>query len=122
MRGSIVHSFATAPAAAVQSLLRIPTAELIAYFFNLIWYILPAQRLAAPMLIQVRFTIENESDEIDTETLERIKSTMTGVRDPAFWRRFSMAVHMDEEKGVTRSMSNIEKIEAPKEPVMVQHT
>ncbi|KAL6253111.1 hypothetical protein RBB50_000832 [Rhinocladiella similis] len=24
---------------------------------------------------------------------------MAGVRDPAFWRRFSMAVHMDEEKG-----------------------
>ncbi|KIW19102.1 hypothetical protein PV08_03394 [Exophiala spinifera] len=23
---------------------------------------------------------------------------MAGVRDPAFWRRFSMAVHMDEEK------------------------
>jgi hypothetical protein len=23
---------------------------------------------------------------------------MSGVRDPAFWRRFSMAVHMDEEK------------------------
>ena len=24
---------------------------------------------------------------------------MSGVRDPAFWRRFSMAVHLDEEKG-----------------------
>ncbi|EXJ83363.1 hypothetical protein A1O1_06984, partial [Capronia coronata CBS 617.96] len=24
---------------------------------------------------------------------------MAGVRDPAFWRRFSMAVHLDEEKG-----------------------
>ncbi|EXJ66630.1 uncharacterized protein A1O5_10301, partial [Cladophialophora psammophila CBS 110553] len=23
---------------------------------------------------------------------------MAGVRDPAFWRRFSMAVHLDEEK------------------------
>jgi hypothetical protein len=23
---------------------------------------------------------------------------MTGVRDPAFWRRFSLAVHLDEEK------------------------
>ncbi|KIW84788.1 hypothetical protein Z517_00176 [Fonsecaea pedrosoi CBS 271.37] len=31
-----------------------------------------------------------------------------GVRDPAFWRRFSMAVHLDEEKGTisdTRSNS-----------------
>ena len=24
---------------------------------------------------------------------------MTAVRDPAFWRRFSVAVHLDEEKG-----------------------
>ena len=24
---------------------------------------------------------------------------MAGVRDPAFWKRFSMAVHMDEENG-----------------------
>ncbi|RMZ85749.1 hypothetical protein DV737_g418, partial [Chaetothyriales sp. CBS 132003] len=24
---------------------------------------------------------------------------MAAVRDPAFWRRFSMAVHQDEEKG-----------------------
>lgn len=24
---------------------------------------------------------------------------MAGVRDPAFWKRFSVAVHMDEEKG-----------------------
>lgn len=24
---------------------------------------------------------------------------MAGVRDPEFWRRFSMAVHLDEEKG-----------------------
>lgn len=23
---------------------------------------------------------------------------MAGVRDPAFWRRFSVAVHLDEEK------------------------
>ncbi|KAL1982935.1 hypothetical protein VTN96DRAFT_622 [Rasamsonia emersonii] len=23
---------------------------------------------------------------------------MAGVRDPAFWRRFSLAVHMDEEQ------------------------
>lgn len=51
------------------------------------------------MLIQIRFTLENESDEIDLETLEKIKNTMAGVRDPAFWKRFSMAVHMDEEKG-----------------------
>ncbi|KAM0719601.1 hypothetical protein Q7P37_003731 [Cladosporium fusiforme] len=25
---------------------------------------------------------------------------MAGVRDPAFWKRFSVAVHMDEEKGM----------------------
>ncbi|KAK4504369.1 hypothetical protein PRZ48_005285 [Zasmidium cellare] len=24
---------------------------------------------------------------------------MSGVRDPAFWKRFSVAVHMDEEQG-----------------------
>lgn len=24
---------------------------------------------------------------------------MAGVRDPAFWKRFSYAVHLDEEKG-----------------------
>ena len=24
---------------------------------------------------------------------------MAGVRDPAFWKRFSVAVHMDEEQG-----------------------
>jgi hypothetical protein len=24
---------------------------------------------------------------------------MAGGRDPLFWKRFSMAVHMDEEKG-----------------------
>ena len=24
---------------------------------------------------------------------------MAGVRDPAFWKRFSMAVHLDEENG-----------------------
>ncbi|KAF2418680.1 hypothetical protein EJ08DRAFT_52688 [Tothia fuscella] len=24
---------------------------------------------------------------------------MAGIRDPAFWRRFSMAVHLDEERG-----------------------
>lgn len=27
---------------------------------------------------------------------------MAGVRDPAFWKRFSVAVHMDEEQGEKR--------------------
>nr|OQO30765.1 hypothetical protein B0A51_02461 [Rachicladosporium sp. CCFEE 5018] len=27
---------------------------------------------------------------------------MSGVRDPAFWKRFSVAVHMDEEAAPTR--------------------
>lgn len=27
---------------------------------------------------------------------------MAGVRDPAFWKRFSMAVHLDEENGASR--------------------
>jgi hypothetical protein len=27
---------------------------------------------------------------------------MAGVRDPAFWKRFSMAVHLDEENAQNR--------------------
>ncbi|KAH9828500.1 hypothetical protein Tdes44962_MAKER02419, partial [Teratosphaeria destructans] len=30
------------------------------------------------------------------------KPTMAGVRDPAFWKRFSYAVHLDEEQGIPR--------------------
>lgn len=80
-------------------------------------FLFPFQRLAAQMLIQIRFTLENDSDEIDFETLEKIKTTMAGVRDPAFWRRFSMAVHMDEEKGTGTSDA-----EKSQDMVMVQHT
>ena len=67
------------------------------------------------MLIQLRFTIETESDEIDPETTEKIKTTMAGVRDPQFWRRFSMAVHLDEEKGgmTTRTNTNTSEISRP---------
>lgn len=28
---------------------------------------------------------------------------MAGVRDPQFWKRFSVAVHMDEEHGEQKS-------------------
>ncbi|KAI9830552.1 MAG: hypothetical protein M1819_005510 [Sarea resinae] len=31
---------------------------------------------------------------------------MALVRDPAFWRRFSVAVHLDEEKGVSPTMAS----------------
>ena len=47
---------------------------------------------------------------------------MAAVRDPAFWRRFSMAVHIDEEKSVPRT--DTEKSETSKKSVTVtsQHT
>ena len=51
------------------------------------------------MLITLRYTIDTDGDQFDDQALSRIKETMAGVRDPAFWRRFSIAVHMDEEKG-----------------------
>jgi hypothetical protein len=44
---------------------------------------------------------------------------MAGVRDPAFWRRFSMAVHMDEEKG---NISDSKSTSTVSTRAQIQHT
>lgn len=67
-------------------------------------------------------TLENASSEINLETLSKTKTTMAGVRDPAFWRRFSMAVHMDEETGVPRSNTDNSEAPKPKERPAMKHT
>lgn len=60
------------------------------------------KRQAARNIVDTSYTIETDPDKSRAETTEQ---AMAGVRDPEFWRRFSIAVHMDEEKGNTRSVA-----------------
>ena len=73
------------------------------------------------ILIQIGFTLESNSDEKDLETIEEIRTAMAGVRDPAFWRRFSMAVRLDEEKGVVSGSGTAMGKSNSEEMGMVQH-
>ncbi|KIV97313.1 hypothetical protein PV10_01075 [Exophiala mesophila] len=44
---------------------------------------------------------------------------MAGVRDPAFWRRFSMAVHLDEEKA---NISDAQSTSSSSSRLTLKHT
>lgn len=74
------------------------------------------------MLITLRYTIKTESDVIDEQDLAKIKETMAGVRDPAFWKRFSIAVHLDEEKGHVSNNIEPKKVDTTESKPALAHT
>ena len=50
------------------------------------------------------------------------RADMAGIRDPAFWRRFSLAVHLDEEKAGSCYHADAAASPASSRPSQLKHT
>lgn len=47
---------------------------------------------------------------------------MAGVRDPAFWKRFSYAVHLDEEQGEKQKAPYVTLSSENHTPILIANT